>query len=95
MSLYSHDVKKYVNVTTSEGSIVLARASRLVVAAAGSSGFVMFPSGVTITLQHSESSNDFGSHLVEHYVENQFQGNDGNLIRITVESDIDWEFLHE
>lgn len=43
--------------------IVFARASLLVTAAAGSSGFVMLPSGVTITRSQSESISAFSSHL--------------------------------
>lgn len=43
--------------------IVLARASRLNAAFSGSRGFVMLPSGVTITLSHNESTRSFSSHL--------------------------------
>ena len=42
---------------------VFAKASRLKTAASGSSGFVMLPSGVTMTRLQSESSNAFSSHL--------------------------------
>lgn len=42
---------------------VFARASRLKVAESGSNGFVILPSGVTMTRLHSESSSDFSSHL--------------------------------
>jgi hypothetical protein len=42
---------------------VFAKASRLKEAASGSSGFVMLPSGVTMTRWQSESSSDFSSHL--------------------------------
>ncbi|KAM0003507.1 hypothetical protein Hdeb2414_s0001g00032261 [Helianthus debilis subsp. tardiflorus] len=39
-------------------------ASRLKTAAAGSSGFVIFPSGVTITRSHNDCSSAFSSHLI-------------------------------
>lgn len=43
--------------------IVFAKASLLVTAAAGSSGFVMLPSGVTMTRLQRESSRAFSLHL--------------------------------
>ena len=42
---------------------VFANASRLKAAESGSKGFVMFPSGVTMTRWQSECSSDFTSHL--------------------------------
>lgn len=42
---------------------VLAKASRLSAAESGSRGFVIFPSGVTITRWQRESSRAFSSHL--------------------------------
>lgn len=42
---------------------VLAKASRFKAADSGSSGFVMLPSGVTITRLQSESSSIFSLHL--------------------------------
>lgn len=44
---------------------VFAKASRLSAADSGSRGFVILPSGVTITRLHKESSRAFTSHLKE------------------------------
>jgi hypothetical protein len=46
---------------------VFAKASRLNAAEPGSRGFVMFPSGVTITRWQRESSRAFSSHLEDKF----------------------------